>query len=185
MDQFTFSDFRSGIVESAVSWHRVGKKMMWFYQPGEVIFLLKLIQPKAMKYFDIQLFYGHSDWIQDDNYEAISCGAQASYRALTRKSDLKLSVTYPGIEENFHGALFDSLLNSDIITRNRREKFPDMMNLELRKKDWTQFFEVLSQRLQPLHTLDDIENEFDGNLNSEFWDRMKKRVTNFPDCEPC
>ena len=79
MELYTFSDFRSGIVESAVSWHRVGKKMMWVYQPDEVIFLLKLIQPKAMKYFDIQLFYGLRDLFQVVNYVVIFCVEQASY----------------------------------------------------------------------------------------------------------
>lgn len=182
MEIDSFDKFQSGIVTSARRWHRVNNKMMWVYQPGEVVFLLQLVKPKAMKYFDIYLFYGHRDWIKGSDYEALTCGALAPYRKLVRKHDLHLLTRYPGTEENFYGALFDSLLATDNITRNRRSKFPEMMDLSLRQEDWSQFFDLLQHRLKPLRTLSDIEKTFGGQLNAEFWERMKSRVKNYPSC---
>ncbi|WP_257160743.1 hypothetical protein [Corynebacterium cystitidis] len=172
----SIGEFRRVLINAAnASWTRIGRKMMWYCQPGDVVFLLILERKNDEHYFELTLRYALREWIGDD-LVATQCGAIAPVRRLVNKHDLELVAHYPGNEKNFESLLFDSMTGNDRFTRLCRESYPDMANLDKRAADLTGYFAALHKALEPLRTLSDIKETFGLQIDEDFWAGIRDRV---------
>ncbi|SER91780.1 hypothetical protein [Corynebacterium cystitidis] len=94
-----FDEFSQVVINAAnASWTRIGHKMMWYCQPGDVVFLLILERKNNEHYFELTLRYALRKRAGDD-LVSTQCGAIAPFRRLVNKHDLELVAHYPGNEK--------------------------------------------------------------------------------------
>ena len=173
-----FKDYRKMLIESAnAHFTRVGRKMMWTYQPGEVTFLIPFYKDSMRPRYDfLMIYYSPAEWFSRPTQ--LLCGFEKCIRRIVEKDDLDLIIDYPGTRDDFYSLFFDSYLGTNLRDVNYRLKFPLLKNLEARRADYDTFFATLKQRLDELDTFEAVKKKFELPDRPEFYEMIRNRIEN-------
>ena len=174
-----FRDFKNELVQAANShFTRVGRKMFWTYETGELIFLVKFEKDTERPTYEINIFYGHHEWVTRDPMQLL-CGAGVGIRRLVEKGDLDLQIDYHGTHENFYGIFFNSYTGDSRDEIRTLANHPELANLEKRRADFETFFATLKNRFDQSATLQAMARMV-GVTIPDFWSMVEQRMA---DCQ--
>ena len=173
-----FSDYRKMLIESAnAHFTRVGQKMMWTYQPGEVTFLIPFYKDRMQPSYDfLTIYYSPAEWISRPTQ--LLCGFGKGIRRIVEKDDLDLIIDYPGTRDNIYSIFFESYLGNSYNDEHYRSAIPLLKNLEARRADYDTFFSTLKQRLDELDTFEAVKKKFELPDRPEFYEMIRNRIEN-------
>ena len=174
-----FKDFKKTLTEAANShFSRIGRKMLWTYETGELAFLIQFEKDPERPTYGIRIFYSHQDWITRERTQLL-CGAGIGIRQLVEKDQLNLQIDYPGTHENFYSIFFNSYLGNTDHEVQTLIGNPELKYLEKRRTDFDEFFTVLKASFDNASNLQTIAARA-GVTVPDFWTKVAQRME---DCQ--